>query len=247
MSAAEAIPLPQKPDAGDAPLGVTGRVDAIDNGRLYGWAFDRSHPNARMQVIVSLGAQKIAEVTADKLRSDLRRNGVGDGQHAFDIPLPESVAARQRDLSIVAVSPTGEERILYAPTLDEQAAEALIAAPLTRVLEKLEILMAAQRQLQLNQRGVQRAATDGDGAPRGADASPAQIDQIETTQSEIVNRLSELEIFLMRFDGIVAGLEGRIDALSKRGRGELRPLMLVMATLVGIVVGAGATLAAFLN
>jgi hypothetical protein len=247
MSAAEAIPLPQKPDTLDSPVGVTGRVDAIDNGRLYGWAFDRSHPNSRMQVIVSLGSQKIAEVTADKLRSDLRRNGVGDGQHAFDIPLPESVTARQRDLSIVAVSPTGEERILYAPTLDEQAAEALIAAPLTRVLEKLEILMAAQRQLQLNQRGVQRATTEGDGAGRGADAPPAQIEQIETTQTEIVSRLSELEIFLMRFDGIVAGLEGRIDALSKRGRGELKPLMLVMATLIGIVVGAGATLAAFLN
>lgn len=246
MSAAEAIPLPQKPNAGDAPLGLTGRVDAIDNGRLYGWAFDRSHPNARMQIVVSLGNQRIAEVTADKLRSDLRRNGVGDGQHAFDIPLPESVAARHRDLSIVAVSPTGEERILYAPTLDEQAAEALIAAPLTRVLEKLEILMAAQRQLQLNQRGVQRSA-EGEAGSSGGEAPPAQIEQIELTQTEIVSRLSELEVFLMRFDGIVAGLEGRIDLLSKRGRGELKPLMLVMATLIGIVVGAGATLGAFLN
>ncbi|BCP53279.1 membrane protein [Kaistia sp. 32K] len=247
MSTAEAIPLHPKDDTQAAPLGVTGRVDAIDNGRLYGWAFDRSHPNARMQIIVSLGSQKIAEVTADKLRSDLRRNGVGDGQHAFDIPLPEAVTARQRDLSIVAVSPTGEERILYAPTLDEQAAEALIAAPLTRVLEKLEILMAAQRQLQLNQRGVQRAATEGEGAARGTEVPPAQLEHIETTQGEIVNRLSELEIFLMRFDGIVAGLEKRIDALSKRGRGELKPLMLVMTTLIGIVVGAGVTLAAFLK
>ncbi|WEK49210.1 MAG: hypothetical protein P0Y66_15865 [Candidatus Kaistia colombiensis] len=241
-SAAEATSLQQKPKATEAPLGLTGRVDAIDNGRLYGWALDRSQPSARMQIVVSLGSQKIAEATADKLRSDLRRNGVGDGQHAFDIPLPESVTARQRDLSIVAISPTGEERILFAPTLDEQAAEALIAAPLTRVLEKLEVLMAAQRQLQLNQRGIQRSSEGAAG-----DAPPAQLEQIETTQTEIVSRLSELEVFLMRFDGIVAGLEGRIDTLAKRGRGDSRPLLLLLAGLIGTAVGAGVTLVAFLN
>jgi hypothetical protein len=241
-SAAEAIPLQQKPKATEAPPGVAGRVDAIDNGRLYGWAFDRSQPSARMQVVVSLGAQKIAEATADKLRSDLRRNGVGDGQHAFDIPLPESVTARQRDLSIVAISPSGEERILYAPTLDEQAAEALIAAPLTRVLEKLEVLMAAQRQLQLNQRGIQRSSETS-----GGEVPPAQFEIIELTQTEIVSRLSELEVFLMRFDGIVAGLEGRIDMLAKRGRGEAKPLLLLLAGLIGAAVGAGASLIAFLN
>jgi len=242
-SAAEAIPLQQKPKAADVPLGLTGRVDAIDNGRLYGWAFDRSQPSARMQIVVSLGQQKIAEATADKLRSDLRRNGVGDGQHAFDIPLPESVTSRQRDLSIVAISPTGEERILYAPTLDEQAAEALIAAPLTRVLEKLEVLMAAQRQLQLNQRGIQRNAEGAAG-----DAPPAQLEHIETTQTEIVSRLSELEVFLMRFDGIVAGLEGRIDTIARRRRAEAKPLLfLLLAGLIGTALGAGVTLLAFLN
>ncbi|MCX5577478.1 hypothetical protein [Kaistia terrae] len=241
---AEAVSLQQPPKPTEVPLGLTGRVDAIDNGRLYGWAFDRSQPSSRMQIIVSLGSQRVAEATADKLRSDLRRNGVGDGQHAFDIPLPESVTARQRDLSIVAVSPTGEERILYAPTLDEQAAEALIAAPLTRVLEKLEVLMAAQRQLQLNQRGLQRA---GEASATGVDAPPAQLDQIEVTQTEIVSRLSELEVFLMRFDGIVAGLEGRIDTLSKRGRGDMKPLLIVMAGLTGAVIGAGVTLISFLT
>ncbi|MCX5568733.1 hypothetical protein [Kaistia nematophila] len=242
-SAAEAIPLQQKPKATEVPVGLTGRVDAIDNGRLYGWAFDRSQPSARMQIVVSLGSEKLVEATADKLRSDLRRNGVGDGQHAFDIPLPEGVINRQRDLSIVAISPTGEERVLYAPTLDEQAAEALIAAPLTRVLEKLEVLMAAQRQLQLNQRGIQRNA---EGAATG-EAPPAQLEHIETTQTEIVSRLSELEVFLMRFDGIVAGLEGRIDALARRGRGEAKPLLLLLAGLIGAAVGAGVALIAFLN
>jgi len=241
-SAAEAIPLQPKPRATEVPLGLTGRVDAIDQGRLYGWAFDRSQPNVRIQVVVSLGPQIIAEVTADKLRSDLRRNGIGDGQHAFDIALPESVTARERELSIVAKSPSGEERILYAPTLDEQAAEALIAAPLTRVLEKLEVLMAAQRQLQLNQRGIQRTSESA-----ANDAPPSQFEHIELTQTEIVSRLSELEVFLMRFDGIVAGLEERIDALAARGRGDTKPLLLLLAGLIGTAVGAGVALIAFLN
>lgn len=242
--AAEAIPFQQKPKAA-SPEGLAGRVDAIDGGRLYGWAFDRSQPEARIGITVSLGTTLLVEVKADKLRSDLRRNGVGDGQHAFDIPLPEEALARQRELSIVAISPTGEERVLYAPTLDEQAAEALIAAPLTRVLDKLELLMAAQRQLQLNQRGLQRQATDPEAG--GAEASPAHIGQIEMTQVEIVSRLSELEVFLMRFDGIIAGLESRIDALTRRGHGEMKPMFLVLATLVGVIAGAGVALAAFLK
>lgn len=51
----------------------------------------------------------------------------------------------------------------------------------------------------------------------------------------------------MRFDGIVAGLEGRIDMLAKRGRGEAKPLLLLLAGLIGAAVGAGASLIAFLN
>ncbi len=56
------------------------------------------------------------------------------------------------------------------PKPDEQAAEALIAAPMTRILDKLDMLMAAQRQLQVNQRSLQRVAptldASGNAAPR---------------------------------------------------------------------------------
>ncbi len=102
-------------------------------------------------------ATVIAETVADPNRPDLRRNGIGDGNHAFEIALPDPVQSRANDLVVVARNGSGSEQPLRVPQPDEQAAEALIAAPLAKVLDKLDVLMASQRQLQVSQRSLQRA------------------------------------------------------------------------------------------
>lgn len=233
------LPLPQKPEVRPGVPMLSGRVDAIDGGRLYGWAFDRARPQERVRIAVLLGGRTIAELPADKPRSDLKRNGIGDGAHAFDIQLPEDAVARAREIEVVAQSPSGEERVLHAPSLDEQAAEQLIAAPLSRVLDRLELLMNAQRQLQLGHRAMQRSADGAEQQP----VSDAVTGLIDETREDIGRRLSDLEVYLMRFDGVVAGMEARIDALAQRGHGETRPLHLILAGLLGLA--AGVTIALF--
>jgi hypothetical protein len=95
----------------------------------------------------------VASGTADMARVDLRRNGIGDGSHAYEVDLPEDFAAASGSLTVVAVSPaTGEEVVLQAPSQDERAAEAAISAPLNKVLDRLELLIEAQRRSQILQR-----------------------------------------------------------------------------------------------
>ncbi|UXN57369.1 hypothetical protein N8E88_00145 (plasmid) [Phyllobacterium zundukense] len=216
-----------------------GRVDAIDDGRLFGWAFDPAAPTKRLTIRVLLDGKPIAEAVADKDRPDLKRSGIGDGGHAFDVMLPQFAAMRAGELVVVAINGAGVEQALRVPKPDEQAAEALIAAPMTRILDKLDMLMAAQRQLQVNQRSLQRIAPviDGSGGSTAVDAADVS-NSIENLRGDVNQRLTELDVHLMRMDGVVAGLEKRMESLQKRSGGDVKPLILLLFVLVGFAAGA---------
>lgn len=218
---------------------MKGRVDAIDDGRLFGWAFDPSAPGKRLTIRVLLDGKPIAEAVADKERPDLRRSNIGDGAHAFDVMLPQFASVRAGELVVVAINGAGVEQALRVPKPDEQAAEALIAAPMTRILDKLDMLMAAQRQLQVNQRSLQRAAPIIDGTGTTPPVDLVDISSsIEGLRGDFNQRLTELDVHLMRMDGVVAGLETRIDALRKQSSGDIKPLFLLLFVLVGFAAGA---------
>jgi len=216
---------------------VNGRVDAIDQGRLFGWAYDPQAPDQRLAIRVLLDGNVIAEAIADRSRPDLKRNGIGDGSHAFEIALPEAAASRTGDLVVMALDGRGTEQKLRVPRPDEQAAEALIAAPLAKVLDKLDVLMAAQRQLQVSQRSMLRAQND-ESSEAGAVGVAAIGDAVANLRTEITQRLSDLDVHLMRLDGVVAAMEKNLSALQKRSSGELKPVLLLLFVLVGFAAGA---------
>ncbi len=216
---------------------MNGRVDAIDQGRVFGWAFDPATPDKRLTIRVLLDGSVIAEAIADRNRPDLKRNGIGDGSHAFEIALPEAAASRAADLVVTALDGGGVEQKLRVPRPDEQAAEALIAAPLTKVLDKLDILMAAQRQLQVSQRSLLRARTDESGDDETVGLAGLS-NGIADLRIEFTQRLNDLDVHLMRLDGVVAAMEKNLNALQKRSNGELKPLFLLLFVLVGFIAGA---------
>ncbi|OWW00182.1 hypothetical protein [Rhizobium sp. R693] len=234
----------ERPDAAseqDDAKPMNGRVDAIDKGRVFGWAFDPMAPSQRLTVRVLLDGKVIAETVADRNRPDLRRNGIGDGKHAFEIALPDPVQSRANDVVVVARNGSGSEHALRVPQPDEQAAEALIAAPLARVLDKLDLLMASQRQLQVSQRSLQRTTeidVDKIETVGLTDVSNA----VENLRVDIGQRLNDLDVHLMRLDGVVAAMEKNLSALHKRKSGELKPLLLLLFALVGFAAGAGLAL-----
>ncbi|CCM78755.1 hypothetical protein [Rhizobium mesoamericanum] len=236
----------QRPDAAseqDNAKPMNGRVDAIDMGRIFGWAFDPMAPDQRVTIRVLLDGKVIAEAVADRNRPDLKRNGIGDGKHAFEIALPDPVQSRANDIVVMARNGSGSEQALRVPQPDEQAAEALIAAPLTKVLDKLDVLMAAQRQLQVSQRSLQR--TPDIDADKIANLNLREVsDTVESLRVDISQRLNDLDVHLMRLDGVVAGMEKNLDILRKRANGELKPSLLLLFVLVGFAAGAGLALIA---
>lgn len=223
---------------------LKGRVDAIDQGRVFGWAFDPETPEKRLAIRVLLDGKVIAEALADRNRPDLKRNGIGDGNHAFEIALPDTASARAAELVVMASTEKGGELPLRVPKPDEQAAEALIAAPLAKVLDKLDVLMAAQRQLQVSQRSAIRQKLD-DGEESETAGLAAVSDDVASLRTEITQRLTDLDVHLMRLDGVIAGMERSLTALKQRSNGDLKPAFLLLFVLAGFA--AGAALALFLR
>ena len=90
----------------EAPSQIQGRLDAIEGRRLFGWVWDRAYPSERLLVRILLEGRMVVSATADLPRVDLRRNGIGDGGHAFEVELPEALAGVTASLTVVAVSAT---------------------------------------------------------------------------------------------------------------------------------------------
>ena len=153
-------------------------------------------------------------------------------------------SARSGELVVLAATGQGGELPLRVPKPDEQAAEALIAAPLAKVLDKLDVLMAAQRQLQVSQRSAQRSRVD-DGDEAESPGLAAISDDVANLRGEITQRLTDLDVHLMRLDGVIAGMEKSLNALKQRSNGDLKPAFLLLFVLAGFA--AGAILSVFLR
>lgn len=81
----EPSPQAPKPDGAATSASVEGYIDGFDGTRLAGWAFDHAQPEAALQIEVHHRGERISTGRADRLRADLKRVGIGDGCHAFEI------------------------------------------------------------------------------------------------------------------------------------------------------------------
>ncbi|GAA0588862.1 hypothetical protein GCM10009416_29230 [Craurococcus roseus] len=73
---------------GTAILGAarrTGHVEHVSADRVTGWAWDPSDPFAAVELDVFLGDQRVARLTADRARRDVRDAGHGTGDYGFSL------------------------------------------------------------------------------------------------------------------------------------------------------------------
>jgi hypothetical protein len=95
----------------DTPLArgseIQGLVDNISPGRIFGWAWNQAQPSERLKIELRLGEEVVAETTADGERADLRSGGIGDGRHAFDLPLTPAFLERRAEIAIIASAADG--------------------------------------------------------------------------------------------------------------------------------------------
>jgi hypothetical protein len=224
-----------------APETIRGRVDAVNEGRVQGWAWHPDHTAERLRIEVVQGGAVIATTLADQARIDLRRNGVGDGSHAFDFRIDAAIAIDDT-ISFRAVAANGESAPLRLASVDERAAEAAVSVPLDRVLERLDLLLAFQKQLTIGQRDTlagTRALTERVGTLSAeGGAIDTAVDRVGQSQADLVQRVASIEVFLARFDTTLGGFDKRMAQLQTVGRSEVKPLVIMLATILGFVAGA---------
>jgi len=227
---------------------IQGRVDAVDGTHVLGWAWHADAPGEHLTVEALLNGKVVASAVADRPRVDLRRNGIGDGSHAFAMELDPLAVADAGRLELCAVASSGEKMVLRIPSNDERAAEAAVAVPLARVLEKLDILVAAQRQLHLGQRDTGSAMKHTTERLDQLCAEGGMLEkavaEVSQSQADLAGRVTAIEIFLARFDETLGSFDGRLKALQQVGGNETRAIVVMLAMMAGFVLGAALVLIA---
>ncbi|MBP2299000.1 hypothetical protein [Azospirillum picis] len=240
-------------EAGPQPAAIEGHIDAVQDGRLFGWAWDRNHPGDRLTVELRLERDggpplSLTRVAADRPRPDLAGGGIGDGAHAFEaeLALPEG-ADPVRVVAVVGSPSTGETTIFAQPSPEDQRLDRLLGQHLQRLSERIDALRRDQRQLAAGQQALGRLTREaGEGvAALRADAGRAEtaqgehhdavVDAVAGPLRELSERIGGLEVFLMRMDQSLRTLD-RLLA-DKSGSPGWPPVVAVLAS-------AGAFLAA---
>ena len=76
-------------DSGNATdVKYDGFLEGAESGQIWGWAWDKNHPDTHVSVDILDGNTVLATVTADKPRPDLATANIGNGDHAFSYPPP---------------------------------------------------------------------------------------------------------------------------------------------------------------
>lgn len=194
---------------------IVGYIDELTEDRVYGWAWDRRSPRERIEIQVWIGDRPVAIETANRARADLRSNGVGDGQHAFEIALPETTAENvSQPIRVFAKPPGGGEMVELQRRQASAAPTGNLDASLRRIFDELEMLRAAQRVLgkaaHATLGDLRKLSTSGEAA-RAAPIEPA-VDALRSGNAALLERLTQIEAVMMRVDASLAELTTRVDA-----------------------------------
>lgn len=216
---------------------LDGYVDAVTDGKVFGWAWDRERPTDRLEVTLTADGATVAVGLADQLRTDLAGSGIGDGAHAFALDLPEGTEAEAVTVNVRSAT-TGAVRTLPtrpAPQLETMPEE------LQRVTASVHSLQQVQKQTATAVLGVLREIRQN----RPGDA--LQIGQLEEAvadiasgQQALMKRFESIEVFLLRFDTLLRQFDEKLNTppVADKGPG-LQRLM-----IAGSVVAAGVMVAA---
>src|SRR5229473_5370483 len=88
---------------------LQGYIDEASRSRITGWVWNPQQPDSSIELELVDGDTRLARVTANHYRSDLRQAGIGDGRHAFLVPLGEELLPSARNVLHLRCAETGME------------------------------------------------------------------------------------------------------------------------------------------
>ncbi len=168
---------------------VTGYVEALTATAALGWVWTPGSA-APLTVALRLGPETLAEAVADGLRDDLARSGIGDGRHAFTLPVPQSARPRLAELRVFALTPGGAAVPLGSPPAEDGVSERL-----AQLQRGLEMLVGSQRVLHRNLQSVLLSK---------AEATPGP--DLAAVQASLQDGITTLELFVIRLEDKLARL-----------------------------------------
>lgn len=186
---------------------LMGRVDELQNGKFYGWAFNEDQPDEHLVIRITRGAKVIATGVANVERRDLREGGVGGGDHAFEIAAPQDVTSFQ-GLMIVAQSQRAGEIPLPVATNDDRRFDEMFSAYAEQYGEALTGFREEIDALKKRCEALESDATKA--------ASPTELPMdLAERLIKLESRLDSTEVFIVRIDEMLRQL---MDEHKKKGK-----------------------------
>lgn len=106
---------------------VSGFVELIRPHEVGGWVFRPDRPSDHLTVEILCADQQIASAIASSFREDLRRAGIGKGDHAFSIKLPTALSAKALlSIRVMAILSDGTRALV--PALPTALSPAILSA-----------------------------------------------------------------------------------------------------------------------
>lgn len=196
-------------------------MDNTSVRNLYGWAWNLARPEERVRVELRLGEEVVAETVAEGDRPDLLKAGIGDGRHAFTLPLTAACVQRRSEMAVfvrAADGSTAQIPFRVARRTEPEAAPSMQQA--------VHAMGQAQRrlrdELQEELRGL---------AARLPEA--AERESLAATQARLEDRLEVLTLWLTRLDERLAQLPEAAPAAPPRRLDRWQAVLI--AVLGGVV------------
>jgi hypothetical protein len=186
---------------------LEGRVDEWRDGTIYGWAVDRNALSERLKIVAIHQGNEVASTTADLYREDLGLNSVGDGKHAFQLPL-EYV---QPIPTIVARNGDGEQIELVPASDLERQVERLFDAHKVRFERSIRAIERALKEIN------KAKSTRADELAERQDQNSEVLERILQRVKELETRVESYEVFVMRVDRTLAEIKSGLSVSGKRG------------------------------
>ena len=204
---------------------IEGLVDNATEIRLYGWAWNAAAREERLAVELRLADQVVARTTAERMREDLAKAGVGDGRHAFELPLRPEWAQRHKELNVVVRAADGTEAPL------PMRARRVDIDPTGALSRVMEATASAHRQLR------EELLRLADRIPTQDNDRDHAIRTLAESQVALDGKLDTLMIWLSRMDERLAAIAAPAIAAPKR---RVEPWTIVLGVVLLLVLaGAG--------
>lgn len=227
---------------------IEGRIDAIQGGRVYGWAWDRAHPADRLEVEFRAEGPDgnplvLGRAVADRAREDLVGGGYGDGQHAFEaaIDLPSGFDPA-RVVAVVHAPSTGTIQTFVQPSAEEQLLQRTLTPHLLRIADGVEASRRDHQRLASSQQGLARLLRDMHDRIAANGEEKGQQAELLDAFNELKERVGSLEVFLVRMDTSMRSLDEALKAKMAPNNGPMIAAALgagigaLVATVIGLAL-----------